>query len=332
MLTQHLAALCLGYLLDLALGDPHAWPHPVRWIGRLIEVLEPPLRKALPKSPTGERAAGGLMALLVACTSWAAAALALVATASLSPWLSLGVETLLCYQMLATKSLRDESMRVHEALEAGDLPGARRAVSMIVGRDTQALDQAGVTRAAVETVAENASDGVIAPLLWMAVGGAPLGVLYKAVNTMDSMVGYRNDRYRHFGTVPAHLDDVCNYLPARLAGLLMCLAASLAGPGFDGHGAWRILRRDHARHASPNAAYTEAACAGALGVQLAGDSYYFGRLVHKPTLGDPLRPIEPADIARANRLLYLTSALGLVLAVAIRLLIVSILGEVPLWV
>ncbi len=328
MITQHLAALVLGYVLDLILGDPHSWPHPVRWIGSLISSLEPPLRRLFPQTPHGENVAGAVLAILVLAISWGAAALLLLATAAVSPWLSLAVETVLCYQMLATKSLRDESMRVYDELAMGDLPGARKAVSMIVGRDTQALDEAGVTRAAVETVAENASDGVIAPLLWMAVGGAPLGVFYKAVNTMDSMIGYKNDRYRHFGTFAAHLDDVCNYLPARLAGILMCAGAWLTG--FDGAGAWRILRRDHAKHASPNSAYTEATCAGALGLQLAGDSFYFGKLVHKPTLGDPIRPIEPADIARANRLLYSTSALGLLVAVAIRLLIIHC-GEVPLW-
>jgi len=330
-MTQHTVALILGYLLDLALGDPHTWPHPVRWIGRLITALERPLRSAFPKSPRGELVAGSVLVAIVISVSWAASAALLILTVRISPWLSLVLETILCYQMLATKSLKDESMRVHAALTAGDLPGARKAVGMIVGRDTQALDEAGVTRAAVETVAENASDGVIAPLVWMAVGGAPLGVLYKAVNTMDSMVGYKNDRYRHFGTCAARLDDVCNYLPARVAGLLMCASAWLAGSDFDGRRAWRTLRRDHARHASPNAAFTEAACAGPLGVRLAGDSYYFGKLVHKPTLGDPVRPIEPADIVRANRLLYLTSALGFALAIAVRLLIATLCGEVPLW-
>jgi adenosylcobinamide-phosphate synthase len=328
LIPQHLAALALGYALDLVVGDPHNIPHPVRWMGRLICALEPPLRAAFPKTDRGELAAGAVLAALVPLVSWAVAAAVVVLASRVSPWLGLAVETVICCQMLATKSLRVESMRVHDALDAGDLPAARRAVSMIVGRDTQSLDAAGVTRAAVETVAENASDGVVAPLLYMALGGAPLGVLYKAVNTMDSMVGYKNDRYRHFGTCAARMDDVLNFVPARVSGALMCAGAALAG--FDGRGAWRIMRRDHAKHLSPNSAYTEAACAGALGVRLAGDNYYFGKLVHKPTLGDATRPVEPADIARANRLLYATSLLGFALSLAMGWAL-GTLVEVPLW-
>ncbi len=319
MLTsQHLAALALGYALDLVVGDPHGIPHPVRWMGRLISALEPPLRAAFPKTDKGEFAAGAVLAIVVPLVSWAVAAAVVVLATRVNPWLGLAVESVVCCQMLATKSLRDESMRVHDALAAGDLPAARKAVSMIVGRDTQGLDVAGVTRAAVETVAENSSDGVVAPLLYMALGGAPLGVLYKAVNTMDSMVGYKNDR----------MDDVLNFVPARVSGALMCAGAALAG--FDGRGAWRIMRRDHAKHLSPNSAYTEAACAGALGVRLAGDNYYFGKLVHKPTLGDATRPVEPADIARANRLLYATSLLGFALSLAMGWAL-GTLVEVPLW-
>ncbi|MDO4890130.1 MAG: adenosylcobinamide-phosphate synthase CbiB, partial [Coriobacteriaceae bacterium] len=192
------------------------------------------------------------------------------------------------------------------------LPGARTAVSMIVGRDTDALDERGVAKAAVETVAENTSDGVMAPLVFMAIGGAPLAVAYKAVNTMDSMVGYKNERYRHFGTAAARTDDVLNFIPARLAGVLMCLAAPIVG--LDGAGAWRIFLRDRRRHSSPNSAHTEAACAGALGVQLAGGAYYFGEYVSKPTIGDAGRPVEADDIERANRLMCATAVLGLAVA------------------
>lgn len=234
-------------------------------------------------------------------------------------WLRFLVETILCFQLLATRSLKGESMKVYKALKAGDLEGARYAVSMIVGRDTQCLDEAGVARAAVETVAENASDGVIAPLIFLALGGAPLGMLYKAVNTMDSMVGYKNDRYLYFGRAAARLDDALNFLPARIAGVLMCLGGAAAG--YDGKNAWRIFRRDRKRHKSPNSAHTEAACAGALQLQLAGPNYYFGQLVDKPTIGDDQRPVEALDILRAGRILYATAFFALLLFCGVPLLI-----------
>ena len=235
------------------------------------------------------------------------------------PLAGLGVETVLSYQLLAAKSLRVESGKVYQALKAGDLPAARRAVSMIVGRDTDRLDEAGVAKAAVETVAENASDGVIAPLLFLAIGGAPLGMAYKAVNTMDSMVGYKNDKYLYFGRAAARLDDVLNLIPARVAGVLMCLGA--AASGYDGRNAWRIFRRDRKNHKSPNSAHTEAACAGALQLQLVGPSYYFGKLVDKPTIGDDQRPVEPLDILRAGRILYATAFLALLLFCGVPLMI-----------
>jgi len=219
----------------------------------------------------------------------------------LSPWLGMLAEALLIWQLLAMKDLERESMAVAERLVADDLSGARQAVSMIVGRDTNALDAAGVTRAAVETVAENASDGVIAPLFYTMLGGGALGCLYKAVNTMDSMVGYRNERYLHFGRMAARVDDVLNFLPARLAAGLMLLVCRPLG--FDAKQALRIYRRDRRKHDSPNAAHTEAVCAGALGIQLAGDTVYFGAVHEKPFIGDALRPVEPEDIARANRLM-----------------------------
>lgn len=314
-MPQHLMALAIGFALDLVVGDPHWLPHPIRLVGRLISGLERILRRVFPATPKGERAAGVVLVVLVCTISTACAIALLVLCGMASPWLALAVESIMCYQMLATKALKDESMKVYNALAAGDLAAARSAVSMIVGRDVERLDAAGVTRAAVETVAENASDGVVAPLLFMAVGGAPLGVFYKAVNTMDSMVGYRNEKYRYFGTAAARFDDVLNFVPARLSGVLMVCAASIAR--LDAKGAWRIFLRDRRKHASPNSAHTEAACAGALDVALAGDAWYFGKLVEKPTIGDALRPVEAADIVRANRLLYATASLSLVLCLAL---------------
>lgn len=311
--------LPLGFVLDLCFGDPHWMPHPVRAIGWLIARLEKTLRAVFPKTEHGELAGGICLAVLVPLLSCGAAYLLLWGAYAVHPWLWFALETLLCYQLLAAKSLRVESMKVYRRLCAHDLPGARKAVSMIVGRDTQSLTEEGVTKAAVETVAENTSDGEVAPLLFLALGGAPLGLFYKAVNTMDSMVGYKNERYLYFGRAAAKLDDVLNWIPARLSALLMIVSAFLLG--MDGRNAARIYRRDRRKQASPNSAQTEAACAGALRVELAGDAYYFGKLHHKPALGDALRPVCPQDIPRANRLLYATSFWTLALGLGIRMAI-----------
>ena len=299
-------------------------PHPIRLLGKTISFLEKTLRKRFSPTPRGELWGGALLVGMVCGMSVGVPALLLWAAGLIHPLLRLALESWIIYQLLATRNLRDMSMAVYRPLAAGELASARRAVGEIVGRDTAALDEAGIIRAAVETVAENSSDGVLAPLLYCAIGGAPLMALYKAINTMDSMVGYQNERYQHFGRVAARLDDVANYLPARLCGALMVAAAALGGG--DARGAARILWRDHARHQSPNAAWPEAACAGALGLMLGGPSLYGGRVVQKPSIGDRLRPIAPLDIIRANRLLYITAFLGLVLLGGIRLLWVMTMG------
>lgn len=310
--------LAAAFLLDCLLGDPHyAW-HPVVLIGKGISFLEKLLRKRFTGSPRAEVAGGVLLAAAVIVISFTVPALLLYGARQISPWLFYVLQIVFCYQLLAARSLRDESMKVCRALEQGDTEGARRAVSMIVGRDTRMLDEAGITRAAIETVAENTSDGVVAPLLFMAVGGAPLGFLYKAVNTMDSMVGYRNERYLYFGRAAARLDDLCNYLPSRLSGVLMVLVSRPLG--FDAANAWRIFLRDRYKHASPNSAQTEAACAGALHIRLAGDAVYFGKVHHKPYIGEDDRPVKARDIAAACRLMYGTAAAALVLSLLIRML------------
>ena len=309
----HISALVLGFLLDLAFGDPRWLYHPIRLIGNLIAWAEKPFRAAFPKSEKGELAAGTFFAVFVVAVSTAVPAILLALASRLSLWLVFALEVFWSFQILAAKSLKSESMKVYAALKEGDLPKARKAVSMIVGRDTQKLTEEGVAKAAVETVAENSSDGVIAPLLFLALGGPALGFFYKAVNTLDSMVGYKNDTYLYFGRFSAKLDDVLNFIPSRISGLLLVLASPLAGLSMEG--AWKIFRRDRRNHASPNSAQTEAAAAGALGVQLAGDAYYFGKLYKKPTIGDPLRPVEYEDIRRVNRLMYAAVCLALVLAV-----------------
>ena len=313
------AALC-GFALDLLLGDP-AWltpVHPVVLMGRAITALEKLLRALFPKTDRGEEAAGALMALLMSAGTFILCKLIVKLLNGLYPPLSFALEVIWCWQALAVRDLKVEAMRVQQALETEGLEAARKAVSRIVGRDTEALDEKGVARAAVETVAENFSDGVIAPLAYMLLGGAPLALVYKAINTMDSMVGYKNARYLHFGRVPAKLDDAANYLPSRLAALLLIAAARLTGE--DAASAWRIWRRDRRKHASPNSAQCEAAMAGALGLRLCGPASYFGVKHDKPWIGDRRREIVPGDISRACRLEYTGALLGLAVLGMVRFL------------
>ena len=318
MVGYHLAAILAGYLLDLCLGDPHSMPHPVRAIGNLIVWLEKYLRPAGKKHATerGERRAGVLFVCLVLLVTGSVAGAILWISRLGGIWIQTVVEAVMTYYLLAARSLRDESMAVCRKLEAGEIEEARYAVSMIVGRDTKPLSEAGIARAAVETVAENASDGVIAPLFYLAIGGPLLGWLYKAVNTMDSMVGYKNDRYLHFGRAAAKLDDLVNLIPSRLAALLFIVSAYLLR--YDGKNAYRIWRRDRRNHKSPNSAQTESACAGALGLRLAGDAWYFGKLVPKPYIGDEIHPIEPQDIRRVNRLMYGAAGIMGIIALVVR--------------
>lgn len=305
MMMYHMIAFFAGFLLDLLFGDPHFLPHPIRLIGRLITFLE----KKLYDEKKNLLLRGRLLVGAVLLVTGAVSGGILYIVYSTYPVAGCVTESIMTYQILAVRSLKVESMKVYHTLWTGTIEEARYAVSMIVGRDTACLDEAGVTRAAVETVAENTSDGVIAPMIALAVGGPFLGFLYKAVNTMDSMIGYKNERYLLFGRAAAKLDDAINYLPARISAYFMILAAFLAGKEFDGKRALRIYRRDRRKHASPNSAHTEAVCAGALGIRLAGDASYFGKLVKKPYIGDDERPVEICDIKRANRLLYVTAFL-----------------------
>ncbi len=301
----HLAAFIMGFFLDLIFGDPHGLPHPVRLIGWLIKKLEHMLYRGKHLLFKGSFLVFSTVSLTVAVS-----ALILISSYLVHPAAGVIVESMMTYQILALKCLRTESMQVYRKLRYGTLEEARAAVSMIVGRDTACLDEAGVIRAAVETIAENLSDGVAAPMMYLAVGGPVLGFLYKAVNTMDSMIGYKNERYLYFGRAAARLDDAVNYIPARVSAGLMILAAFLGGKDFDGKRAFQIYLRDRRNHASPNSAQTEAACAGALGIRLGGDASYFGKMVKKPYIGDYTRAAEQEDIRRANRLLYLAAGLG----------------------
>ena len=313
----HLAAIIAGFILDLIFGDPHWLPPPICLIGNLIGFIEGNLRPKLAPNKNALLLGGALMVIIVLVISFAVPMAILLAAGMVSPWLAFALETLMCYQIFATKCLRDESMKVYDALHNNDLADARVKLSWIVGRDTKNLDEEEITKGAVETVAENTADGIIAPMFYMFLGGVPLAFLYKGINTMDSMVGYKNDKFLYFGRCAAKLDDVANLIPARITGLVMIAAAFLVG--LDGKNAWKIFWRDRYNHLSPNSAMTESVTAGALNIQLGGDHFYFGKLVHKDTIGDDIRPVCPEDIKKTNNLLYMTAVLCLLLFSAIYL-------------
>ena len=330
-MCYHIFAFIAGFVLDLLIGDPHFIPHPVRLIGSLISSLDKRLNCDAGYNSSEKKLnlikykRGMLLAFTVIFATFAMSVIIIVAAYSINLYAGVIAEAVMTWQILATKCLRVESMRVYDALKTDGVDAGRRAVSMIVGRDTSVLDAAGVTRAAVETIAENTSDGVIAPMLYTAIGGPVLGFVYKAVNTMDSMLGYKNDKYMYFGRFAARLDDVVNFIPARISAYLMIAAAFIGGRQLDGKNAYRIFKRDRFNHASPNSAQTESVCAGALRVQLAGDAVYFGKLVKKKYIGDGLREIEYEDIKRANRLMYITAFLCELLSVAVMSLVLILL-------
>lgn len=314
-LTLQSCALAAGFLIDFIIGDPHGLPHPVVGIGRMIACLDGKLRRG--DSCPKDVGRGVLTVVLVCLVSTIIPTSVLVGCYLLHPIAYLCVDSIMCWQLLAARQLERESKAVQKALENNDIEGARKAVSYIVGRDTDVLDATGICKAAVETVAENTSDGVIAPLFWMVLLGASGGFFYKAVNTMDSMLGYKNEKYLYFGRAAARTDDFVNWLPARISALLMIIACPLCS--LDTANAIRIFRRDRFKHDSPNSAQTESVCAGALRVQLAGDAVYGGVVHRKEFIGDPMRKIEPKDITRANRLMYAASFLMLLIGLLIRM-------------
>ena len=306
--------ILLGFILDTIIGDPYKLPHPIRWIGSFISILEKLCRK-IAKSNTMLMILGAILVFIVVFVSGGITLLVLK-LASFNKYAYLIVSSVICYYMLAGKSLKTESMKVYKAFENNDTEGARKAVSMIVGRDTQSLTKEGIIKVAVETVAENSSDGVVAPLIYMLIFGPVGGVVYKAVNTMDSMIGYVEEKYFYIGKFVAKLDDVLNYIPARISGILVIISAFILR--YDYKNAFRIFKRDRRKHASPNSAQTESAMAGALGVQLAGDATYFGVVHKKPYIGDKKREIENEDIKRANDIMYTMTIICLVVGLVIR--------------
>lgn len=308
----YLMIIGIAFLLDLLFGDPYWLPHPICLIGNTISFLEKRIRRIIRNELFG----GLLLVLIVLTLSFCLPFIILFVAKQINYYLAIVIEIYFCYQIFAVKSLKTESMKVYKPLIAEDIPEARKYLSYIVGRDTQNLDKKGVIKATVETIAENTTDGVIAPLIFMAIGGAPLAFLYKAINTMDSMIGYKNEKYIKFGKCAARLDDVANFIPARIAAVIMITASGFMRLSMKD--AIRIFLRDRKNHKSPNSAQTESVCAGALQVQLAGDASYFGQLVHKPTIGDPIREIIPEDIVKTNQLMYLTSFIAVLLALMTR--------------
>ncbi|MCI8409448.1 MAG: cobalamin biosynthesis protein CobD [Lachnospiraceae bacterium] len=330
-MQERILIICVGFILDFLFGDPYWLWHPVRFIGKFITWTERFLRKGFRIREEKEldkqkkRFAGVLLVIIVISGTMFVQWGLLFLTGKIHKYCQIALECFWCYQFLAMKSLKTESMKVYQALEKDDIEAARYAVSMIVGRDTKELDKKGITKAAVETVAENTSDGVIAPLLFMLCFGVQGGLFYKTVNTMDSMVGYRNDAYQYLGTAAARLDDILNYIPARVSAIFMLIAAFFQGLDFQN--GIKIFLRDRYNHKSPNSAQTEAVCAGVLNVELAGNAWYFGKLCEKPTIGDHNREIESKDIYRINRLMYGTSFLTLLLGLVILMVIGTIISQ-----
>lgn len=316
-----LAIIC-GFILDLLIGDPEQLTHPVVIMGKCISFLEKKLRAAFPKTEKGELKAGTVMAAIMVLGTLTVTVLISCIAFRIHIILFFIVQTIMCWQAVAVRDLRKESMGVYKYLEPDlDIIKARKQVSRIVGRDTQELTETGVTKAVVETIAENFSDGIVCPLFYMMIGGGPLALTYKAINTMDSMVGYKNDRYLYFGRTAAHMDDAAGYIPSRLAAIFWVAAAAFTGN--DWRNSFRIWRRDRRKSPSPNSAQTESACAGSLGVELLGPAYYFGVLHDKEPIGDPTRPIAPGDILKTIEMMYMASMLCCGVGLLIRLAVIA---------
>lgn len=320
-----LTAIILGFILDFIFGDPRWLPHPICFIGKLISITEKAVRRFCGEKPEGLLMGGFVLVVIVLTVTFAVPYFILTLAEMYSPVLAFAIETFMFYQIFAMRSLKEASLQVYDALKSGDLQEARKKLSWIVGRDTAELTDEEVAKAAVETVAENTSDGVIAPLFFMFIGGAPLAFLYKAINTMDSMVGYKNDKYLYFGRCAAKLDDVANFIPARISGLLMVAAAYFLN--MDASGSWRIFKRDRRHHLSPNSAMTESAAAGALGIKLGCGHFYFGKWVPKDTIGDEVKKTDAEDIVKMNGLMYMTCILSILTFSLVYLIKIFIIGE-----
>lgn len=306
---MNILSIYIGYIMDLIIGDPYSFPHPVRYIGKLIKYTENKIRKKAKSDKDLKR--GGFVLWFVTVGVTYLITYLILKLSSFIPFGYLIMNSLLIYTTLATKCLKDEAVKIYNVLKTGDIEKSRVQLSYIVGRDTMHLDEGEIIRATVETVAENTVDGIIAPMFYAFIGGAPLAMAYKAINTLDSTVGYKNEKYKDLGFASAKIDDIANYIPARISVLLMMIGSFILG--YDYKSAIKIAIRDRKNHKSPNCAYPEGAVAGALGVQLGGTNIYFGKAVYKPTIGDKIRNIEIEDIARTNKIMYATSITSMVI-------------------
>lgn len=317
---MNLLSIYTGYALDLIIGDPYSFPHPVRYIGKLISIVEKQIRK-ITSSDKGLKIAGFFLWFIVVGATFGITTLVLQLF-KFNKVAYFIVNTILIYTTLATKCLKDESVKIYKVLKTGDLEKSRIQLSYIVGRDTTNLNEKEIVRATVETVAENTVDGIIAPLFYGFIGGAPLAMAYKAVNTLDSTVGYKNDKYYYLGFASAKIDDIANYIPARLGVVLLSLGSLFAG--FNFKDALKIGIRDRKNHKSPNCAFSEGAVAGALGIQLGGTNVYFGKEVYKPTIGDKTREIEIEDIVRTNKIMYSSSIISIIIFTVAYYLVIAL--------
>lgn len=315
MIEILIIALVIGFILDMIVGDPYWLPHPICLIGNFISKGEKAVRKIFPKSQKGEFLGGMSLSILTVVLAFVVPFFIIWCGYLIDKRLLLILNAIMCYQILAAKCLKTESMKVCEKLKEKDIDGARYALSMIVGRETKNLNEEQIAKAAVETVAENTSDGVIAPMFYFIIGGAPLAFAYKAINTLDSMIGYKNEKYLFFGRFAAKLDDMANFIPARIGAMLLIIGSFVLR--YDYKNAGKIYLRDRKNHASPNSAQLESACAGALDIQLAGDAVYFGKVHKKPFIGDKIKETEAIDIRKANNLMYTASIAMVILLVVI---------------
>ncbi|MGL6106615.1 adenosylcobinamide-phosphate synthase CbiB [Romboutsia sp.] len=306
---MNILSIYIGYITDLIIGDPYSFPHPVRYIGKLIKYTENKIRK-IAKSDKGLKI-GGFILWFVTVGITYLVTYTIIKLASFNPIVFLMANSFLIYTTLATKCLKDEAVKIYEVLKTEDIEKSRIQLSYIVGRDTTHLDEKEIIRATVETVAENTVDGIIAPMFYAFIGGAPLAMAYKAINTLDSTVGYKNDKYKDLGFASAKIDDIANYIPARISVVLMAIGSFILG--YDYKKSCKIAIRDRKNHKSPNCAYPEGAVAGALGIQLGGTNMYFGQAVYKPTIGDKIREIETEDIIKTNKIMYATSISSIVI-------------------
>lgn len=306
---MNILSIYIGYIIDLIIGDPYSFPHPVIYIGKLIKCLENNIRKIFKKEKY-LKFAGFILWFITVGTTYLLTYL-IIKLSKFNSITFLIVNSFIIYTTLATKCLKDEAIKIYDILKSGDIYESRKQLSYIVGRDTNSLNEAEIIRATVETVAENTVDGIISPMFYAFIGGAPLAMAYKAINTLDSMVGYKNDKYINLGFASAKIDDIANYIPARICIIFMTIASLILR--FNYKNCFKISIRDRKNHKSPNCAYPEGAVAGALGIQLGGTNIYFGKPVYKPTIGDKYREIEIEDIKKTNKIMYLSSILSLII-------------------